>query len=50
MHDDIMDEAPMRRGVPAVHKKWSANTAILSGDVMFALAVKYIAQTPLKNT
>jgi geranylgeranyl diphosphate synthase, type II len=49
MHDDIMDQAPMRRGVLAVHKKWSANTAILSGDVMFALSVKYIAQTPDKH-
>ncbi len=34
MHDDIMDEAPLRRGQPAVHEKWNANTAILSGDVM----------------
>ena len=46
MHDDIMDQAPMRRGVPTVHKKWSANAAILSGDVMFALSLKHISQTP----
>ncbi|MDQ2657813.1 MAG: polyprenyl synthetase family protein [Bacteroidota bacterium] len=34
MHDDIMDKAPLRRGKPTVHEKWSTNTAILSGDVM----------------
>lgn len=44
LHDDIMDEAPIRRGKKTVYKKWSSNTAILSGDVMFALAFKYIAK------
>lgn len=34
MHDDIMDNAPLRRGNQTVHKKWNTNTAILSGDVM----------------
>ncbi len=34
MHDDIMDQAPLRRGSPTVHKKWNVSTAILSGDVM----------------
>lgn len=34
MHDDIMDNAPLRRGNATVHKKWNVNTAILSGDVM----------------
>ncbi len=34
MHDDIMDEAPLRRGQPTVHEKWNVNTGILSGDVM----------------
>lgn len=34
IHDDIMDNAPIRRGMATVWKKWSANTAILSGDVM----------------
>lgn len=34
IHDDIMDNAPIRRGMPTVWKKWNANTAILSGDVM----------------
>ncbi len=34
VHDDIMDEAPLRRGHPTVHKKWDINTGILSGDAM----------------
>jgi geranylgeranyl diphosphate synthase, type II len=34
MHDDIMDQAPLRRGNATVHQKWNVNTAILSGDVM----------------
>ena len=38
MHDDIMDEAPLRRGKKTVHEKWNANTAILSGDVMLVKA------------
>ncbi len=46
MHDDIMDNAPLRRGLPAVHKKWNINTAILSGDVMFALAYKHMMDVP----
>lgn len=38
LHDDLMDNANMRRGHETVHKKWDANTAILSGDSMFAMA------------
>jgi geranylgeranyl diphosphate synthase type II len=38
MHDDIMDDAPLRRGQATVHEKWNANTAILSGDVMLVRA------------
>jgi geranylgeranyl diphosphate synthase, type II len=34
LHDDIMDNAPLRRGKPTVHEKWNVNNAILSGDVM----------------
>ena len=34
MHDDIMDEAPLRRGKLTVHKKWNLNSGILSGDAM----------------
>jgi len=44
LHDDIMDQAPLRRGNPTVYRKWNPNIAILSGDTMFALAYKYIAQ------
>lgn len=40
VHDDIMDNAPLRRGRPSVYHKWDQNTAILSGDVMFSLAFK----------
>jgi geranylgeranyl diphosphate synthase, type II len=46
MHDDIMDNAPIRRGRSAVHAKWGINTAILSGDVMFALAYGYMLKVP----
>ena len=42
VHDDIMDEAPLRRGQPTVHKKWNINTAILSGDVMLVNAYQYL--------
>ena len=38
MHDDIMDEAPLRRQHPTVHIKWDVNTAILSGDAMLIWA------------
>jgi geranylgeranyl diphosphate synthase type II len=38
MHDDIMDQAPLRRGQPTVHEKWNQNSAILSGDVMLVNA------------
>nr|WP_262905438.1 polyprenyl synthetase family protein [Hymenobacter nitidus] len=38
LHDDIMDQAPLRRGQPTVHEKWNANVAILSGDVMLVRA------------
>lgn len=38
MHDDIMDQAPLRRGQPTVHEKWNSNIAILSGDVMLVNA------------
>jgi geranylgeranyl diphosphate synthase type II len=41
VHDDIMDEAPLRRGNETVHEKWDTNTAILSGDAMLILAYQY---------
>ncbi len=46
VHDDIMDEAPMRRGQDTVHKKWDINTGILSGDMMLVMAYEQIMQTP----
>ena len=46
IHDDIMDKAPVRRGVPTVYKKWNENTAILSGDVMSIESYKLIAKAP----
>jgi geranylgeranyl diphosphate synthase, type II len=42
MHDDIMDQAPLRRGKATVHEKWNANTAILSGDVMLVKAYELL--------
>ena len=38
VHDDIMDDAPLRRGKQTVHEKWDVNTGILSGDAMLILA------------
>ncbi len=47
LHDDLMDKADMRRGYPTVHKKWDANSAILSGDAMVIEAYRYIAKVPV---
>lgn len=44
LHDDLMDNADMRRGKPTVHTKWNANTAILSGDSMLVLAFQRMMQ------
>lgn len=44
LHDDLMDNADLRRGHMTVHKKWDANTAILSGDSMLVLAYQRVAQ------
>ena len=46
LHDDLMDNADLRRGCPTVHRKWDANTAILSGDSMLVLAFERMAQCP----
>jgi geranylgeranyl diphosphate synthase type II len=48
IHDDIMDQAPIRRGKVTVYKKWNLNTAILSGDTMMALAYQSLLKTPEK--
>ena len=42
LHDDIMDNSPLRRGKPTVHKKWNPNVAILSGDIMLVQAYQLI--------
>jgi geranylgeranyl diphosphate synthase, type II len=44
VHDDIMDEAPLRRGQPTIHVKYGGNTAILSGDVMLIAAYEFLMQ------
>ncbi|SKA08978.1 polyprenyl synthetase family protein [Sediminibacterium ginsengisoli] len=44
IHDDIMDAAPLRRGMVTVHEKYGQNTAILSGDVMLIRAYEHIAK------
>jgi len=45
MHDDIMDEAPLRRGEKTVHEKWDSNVGILSGDAMLVKAYQLLSQT-----
>jgi len=44
VHDDIMDDAPLRRGNVTVHEKWNINTGILSGDAMLILAYQYFEE------
>lgn len=44
LHDDIMDKAELRRGKPTVHRKFSTNAAILSGDVMLVQAFQFLAK------
>jgi geranylgeranyl diphosphate synthase type II len=46
LHDDLMDQAPLRRGQPAVHEKWNPNIAILSGDVMLVRAYELFLEVP----
>jgi len=45
LHDDIMDQSALRRGLPTVYQKWDTNTAILSGDTMFVIAYQYVTDT-----
>ena len=45
LHDDVMDNADVRRGKPTVHRRWNDNTAILSGDTMLTIATQFIAST-----
>lgn len=44
LHDDVMDNADVRRGKPTVHRRWNDNTAILSGDAMLTMSSQYVAQ------
>lgn len=44
IHDDIMDNAPLRRGKQSVHEKWGVNNAILSGDVMMVESNKHLSK------
>lgn len=47
VHDDIMDNAPLRRNKPTVHSKWNSSTAILSGDVMMVKAYQLLSKNNL---
>lgn len=49
LHDDIMDQADMRRNSPSVHKKYNANIAILSGDAMSIMAYNYLQKSEVQN-
>lgn len=46
IHDDIMDKAPLRRGLPTVHEKFGQNTALLAGDVMLIKAYECLSKVP----
>jgi geranylgeranyl diphosphate synthase type II len=49
IHDDIMDNASLRRGMSTVHEKWDENTGILSGDLMMIKAYELICESPEKS-
>jgi geranylgeranyl diphosphate synthase type II len=46
VHDDIMDDATLRRGIPTVHEKFGLNASVLAGDALFAYAYKYLCDSP----
>src|SRR5574339_735734 len=48
IHDDIMDKAPLRRGMQTVHAKYGENTALLAGDVMLVKAYDYLNKISTK--
>ena len=50
LHDDLMDHADMRHGRATVHKKWDANTAILSGDTMLIMALEHVMRCKSPHT
>jgi len=49
IHDDIMDKAPLRRGMPTLHEKFGHSNALLAGDVMLVVAYDYINKVPQSN-
>jgi geranylgeranyl diphosphate synthase type II len=49
IHDDIMDKAPLRRGLQTVHEKFGSSTALLAGDVMLVAAYDYLNKTGTKH-
>jgi len=49
VHDDVMDHAPSRRGLPTVHKRWDLNTALLTGDTLLAIAYSELLKTRHDN-
>lgn len=48
LHDDVMDNATIRRGKPSVYGKWGTNAALLSGDAMMIYSYKLLQQTPVE--
>ena len=49
IHDDVMDHAAMRRGIPTIHTKWDENVAILAGDTLLAQAYRFLLRTPSRK-
>ncbi len=49
LHDDLMDKSPLRRGRETVYRHWNENTAILSGDTMFAMSYRYFLEKKHEN-
>ncbi len=49
VHDDIMDNAPLRRGMQTVHEKYGVPTALLAGDIMFIVAYNYLNKIKTAN-
>ena len=49
IHDDIMDKAPLRRGVPTIHERWNESQGILSGDVLLIVAYQYLLKSDALN-
>ena len=50
IHDDIMDDAPIRRGKPTIYRKWNSNIAILSGDALSAMSLIEILKSPCSQS